>query len=220
MKTIVVFAVFLALAFKAACQPEVISFTNKAGAEFTNVTVISYNDVEVFYELPGGGGRVKLSELPAWMQKDFHYDPVKAAAKERVAAEKKAAISERLFAEVLDSADKIAAAREEAAVKKTGVKIAGEVFQVCDGGVLIQYDAYIEQIGDTGYRRYASMGFVEDCDRSKLADEQAFATTFLYPVGTYRYSTAAGSFKTVKKFTVSLASAIAWHRMNSALVSQ
>lgn len=220
MKTLFVCIALIGLTIKGVSQPSVISFTNKAGAAFNNVSVISYNDTEVFYELPGGGGRVKLSELPGWMQKDFHYDSVKAAAKEREVAEKKATIGERVFAQTLDSADKIAAAREEAAVKRTGVKIAGEVFQICYGGVLIRYGLYYEQIGDTGYPRYASMGFVEDCDRSKLADEQAFATTFLYPVGTYRYDTAAGSYKTVKKYTVSLAAAIAWRRMNSALVSQ
>lgn len=73
-------AALLLILFSVVCgmaQPATISFTNKAGEVFSNVTVIGSSPTEVYYEVPGGGARVKLADLPPQLQQAFHYDPSK-----------------------------------------------------------------------------------------------------------------------------------------------
>ncbi|HEX3718913.1 MAG TPA: hypothetical protein VH595_13170 [Verrucomicrobiae bacterium] len=62
---------------RGMAQPATISFTNKAGEVFSNVTVIGSSPTEVYYEVPGGGDRIRLADLPPQLQQAFHYDPSK-----------------------------------------------------------------------------------------------------------------------------------------------
>jgi hypothetical protein len=62
--------------------PDAITFTNKTGDVNANAHVLGHNATEVFYELPGGGARVKLAELPPSIQHDFHFCSGGASARE------------------------------------------------------------------------------------------------------------------------------------------
>src|SRR5205085_4526697 len=57
--------------------------TLKAGAEtYTNVTVTSVSATEIYFTHSLGIGNAKLKNLEPALQKRFHFDPAKAAAKQ------------------------------------------------------------------------------------------------------------------------------------------
>jgi hypothetical protein len=194
--------------------PDAITFTNKTGEVIMNAHVIAHNASEIFYELPGGGARVKLADLPRDIQKDFHYDPVAAIEADRAAAAKKAAADAKIAADKQSSYNKLISSRETSAEKKISVTLSGQVFQVCETGALIEYDHYLERVGDFTFDRYRGLGFVEDCDLSKLTDQAPFPATVLYPIGIYRCKTADGRQRSVPRYTVNLDRAVGWHRLN------
>jgi hypothetical protein len=66
------------------------------GQTYKNVEIgtVSGSRVTIFYD--GGGERVAISNLPADLQQRLHYDPALARSQDAAAAQKKAAINERL----------------------------------------------------------------------------------------------------------------------------
>jgi thiol-disulfide isomerase/thioredoxin len=56
----------------------------RAGDEvYSNVTVLSCTATDLYFSHAGGLGNAKLKNLPADLQKRFHYDPAKAAESEQ-----------------------------------------------------------------------------------------------------------------------------------------
>ena len=69
--------------------------TLKVGeATYTNVTVTSVSATEIFFIHSRGGGNAKLKNLEPALQKMFHYDPAKAAAKQEQDANSSALYSQ------------------------------------------------------------------------------------------------------------------------------
>jgi hypothetical protein len=122
---------------------------------------------------------------------------------DEIARKKKSDRMAEIERERQSSAVQLAQWRESDGVKKTGVTMSGEVFQITGGGMLVKYNVY-------GYDY--DLAFIQDCNTDAFADGQPFRASVLYPIGTYRYDTAAGSFKTVKRFTADLSRAVQWHR--------
>jgi hypothetical protein len=71
--------------FSRRCLSETnsITFTNKSGLIISNAAVLSFNAIDVFYEVTGGGARVHLADLPPTLQQQFGYDPHKASVHSR-----------------------------------------------------------------------------------------------------------------------------------------
>ncbi len=78
MKNLLTF-LFTVLAFGASAQTNMITFTNKAGEKVSGTVTLVQPD-GIVYRKDGGGGKVKFADLPAETQKQFGYDPAKAAA--------------------------------------------------------------------------------------------------------------------------------------------
>jgi hypothetical protein len=70
LSTLFILSTVAALA--ATNEPDSITFTNRAGQIAANARVIGRSATEIYYEVPGGGARVKLADLPASIQRDFH----------------------------------------------------------------------------------------------------------------------------------------------------
>jgi hypothetical protein len=95
---------------------------------------------------------------------------------------------------------------ETTSVKKTAVRIVGDVFQVTDNGMLIRYNYVHKAYGADDYQ----FAFVQDQNPNEYAEGDKLNGLIAYPVGTYRYDTKGGDTKTVRRFTVSLDRALEW----------
>jgi hypothetical protein len=87
-------AVFCApLAF--AADTNIISSLTIDGHTYTNVELgtVTASHVTIFYD--GGGQKVAISNLPAYLQKRFNYDPDVARSEDAAEAQRKAAIRQR-----------------------------------------------------------------------------------------------------------------------------
>jgi hypothetical protein len=91
IKSLLTIAVVCCAPLAFAADTNTIPFLTIGGQTFTNVEIgtVTASHVTVFYN--GGGQQVAISNLPAYLQKRFNYDPAKAAAVEQAEAEKKAA---------------------------------------------------------------------------------------------------------------------------------
>jgi hypothetical protein len=72
--------VILLVTAKIYPQTNLITFTNKGGEVISNAPIISTSAVDLFYEIPGGGARVHLADLPLEVSARFGYNPLKAKA--------------------------------------------------------------------------------------------------------------------------------------------
>ena len=127
---------------------------------------------------------------------------------------KKQQLQERNAEEQQQAAVALQEWRAREAVKKTAVKISGQILQVVDGGVLFKIYAGVSLPG--GYTQtdiaripelYGNdhvLCLIQDIKTTGLADDQWFGNSTVYPIGTYQYTTVAGGSKAVRKFTVSL----------------
>jgi len=106
------------------------------------------------------------------------------------------------------SAEQLKLWREQQAARATGVTLSGEVFQVINDGMLVKYNLVYGEFGVSSY----DLGLIQDCNSAGFADGSRFRSSFVYPIGTYRYDTAGGSTKTVKRFTASISRAVEWLR--------
>src|SRR5437867_9638118 len=71
--------------------------TLRVGTEYyTNVTVTSVSATEIFFIHSRGGGNAKLKNLDPALQKMFHFDPAKAAAKQSEEAQSNARYTQGL----------------------------------------------------------------------------------------------------------------------------
>jgi hypothetical protein len=118
---------------------------------------------------------------------------------------KKAARTAQIEYEKRQNAQLIMRTRQEQAANATAISMDGTVFQVVDDGILVNYNPNPYEV---------EMGIIEDCDKSGLSDGSRFTASRAYPIGTYRYNTAGGSTRTVKRYTISLNRATEWRRVN------
>src|SRR5436190_8889676 len=64
--------------------------TLKIGSEvYTNVTITSVTATDIYFSHSRGVGNAKLKKLDPELQKKFHFDPTKAAEKEKQQADDK-----------------------------------------------------------------------------------------------------------------------------------
>src|ERR1044071_5463387 len=88
------FAVLMLAAPSLRADNERLATLKVGEATYTNVTVTSVSATEIFFIHSRGGGNAKLKNLEPALQKMFHYDPAKAAAKQEQDANSSALYSQ------------------------------------------------------------------------------------------------------------------------------
>lgn len=183
-------------------RPSVITFTNKGGDVVSNAAVLSWNAVDVFYEVPGGGSRVHISDLPTDLQQAFKYNRKKAdifkareQSRQGIIAAEKSVAGERLAAQVAN-------AKFADSVKATKVAVCGRVIQKMNDGTLL-VDSGSAYYGQNWW--YTSDGIkgvwgtVLVVGDSQAVDGDTVCLT-VYPDGEWTYTTVTGASKTVRRF--------------------
>ncbi len=94
-----VLASFLASVFMCRADGERLTSLKVGADTFSNVTIISVTPTDVYFSHSQGMGNAKLKNLDAALQKQFHYNPERAAEKEKQQIDDKA-----LYAQVVEKA--------------------------------------------------------------------------------------------------------------------
>jgi hypothetical protein len=203
-KHAVVLVVVLLLAIGAYAQTNLITFTNKAGEVISNAPIISVNAIDLFYEVPGGGARVHLADLPPDLQQRFGYDPVKAQA----ATQKIQEIHQAQAAAAVDAAQSAAETKARQAymakVLKTKVNVYGRIIQnLADGTMLVDsgsecfgYEMFCAQDGTPGAW---GICLLVGCNKGIEGEK---VNVIAYPNGVYSYTTVSSASKTVRRYTL------------------
>lgn len=95
--------------------------------------------------------------------------------------------------------------RERDAVRSSAIETRGSVFQILSDGMLFNAGPPINELIR-----------VDDVEMNGLSDGSPMHIPAMWQVGSYRYGTASGSTRTVKRYTMDLDRAIQWHRDNPA----
>jgi hypothetical protein len=204
MKLKLIIICLAAWAFSSKADTNFITFTNVDGAVISNAPILSVNAVDVFYELPTGGGRVHLADLPTNLQARFGYDPAKAnaakaarSAKEHAEAQQTAATRHRV---ALDLSEKLFLEK----VRQTKVGIYGRVIQTIREGLLVEsgseasYNTLNWWLGDGSPGANGTCLFV-GYPGPRVVDGE-IVNAAAYPDGFFTYTTVSGAQKTVRRY--------------------
>jgi len=193
-----------------------LTFTNKSGKVYTNALVTSVSQDRVIWRDGASGGSVRLTDLPAAVQKRFGYDSAKAANVESQRADN-AALRREAFAKAKDEALRTAELKKKTdEVEAARRLIAGSILQVLDDGILVRHGTMGNEIirqaqQRAGGRSYGSLNtelvMITEVDTSNLVDG-ANARAWVYPLGTYSYTSVGGGMKTIKKYTMNKETAL------------
>jgi hypothetical protein len=203
-----------------------ITFTNTSGV-VSEAEPIRVEHGKLIYRAPGGGGSVKLSELPPYLQERFGYDPAQAAADEQQEKERRARQAQQAQAVAAQSA---AAADDEKWRKENEVVVYGKVIQKVGDELLVDayrgpilpawdhlVDQWVKVIMAERPARYGvptkkwwADGTVLLLDYPKISAvvDGDFVAAVSYPMGTYEYTAVSGGRKTVRRYTASLTKAL------------
>jgi len=226
----------LALALPALAQTNLgtITFTNKSGTVVSNAVVTKSDGVKLTYRLEGGGGTVRLADLPGELQTRFGY-----SMEATINADTVNRIRENAFRR--QQATAAAAAGEEMRKQLRRKKV--------EASLVVILARVIQRLGDTllvdcsgqgGGRGWAGYGHTPEYDKlvaakgveklrayetergtillidfpgvANVADEDGFMIV-AYPCGTYEYTAVSGGKKTVRKYTCSLDRAVEYERL-------
>ncbi|MFN3408392.1 MAG: TlpA family protein disulfide reductase [Limisphaerales bacterium] len=107
--------VFGALLASAAAQPIKLPELKVGSRTYRNVTVLGYNETDLYFTHSGGISNVKLRLLPEELQKRFEFDPRTAEIAERRQAEDNARFNQQVEQAVVDDHERrrLAARRAE-----------------------------------------------------------------------------------------------------------
>src|SRR6267154_2896251 len=90
---IIIFAGLLLATCVGKADDEQLETLKVGNQVFTNVKVTSVTSTDVYFSHSRGMGNAKLKDLDSAMQKRFHFDPAKAAAKQSEQAQANALYS-------------------------------------------------------------------------------------------------------------------------------
>ncbi len=230
MKTLLVLSCLFALGGNLTAQFAVskgvgatISFTNSRGEEIKDATVTAIAQGELIWKArrtdgTAIGGRVKLSELPEDLARDFGYDPKRAAEINAANAAKNAAQQNALAAE---RRVEMWRANQAAATKMV---VVGRVTQVTSDGMLVsaemqmpkQTSTFVNPTGrnvtpytivrtgppsEDGSPLFVGRCLITDADTAGWTDDSKVRAV-VYPNGTYTYESVGAGTRTIQKFTL------------------
>jgi hypothetical protein len=190
----------------ASSQTKFITFTNKTGEVITNAAVLSWNTVDLFYEVPGGGARVHFTDLPPDIQKRFGYDPVKGQSDAQREAIRKKYIADDIADRRAIDAERLTAQREQSqlmeAVSATKVGIYGRIIQKMEDGTMLVDSGSVFLDGGKWHENDGTPGVWGTCllvGYSQGVDGETVHVV-AYPDGEWTYTTVTGAARTVRRF--------------------
>jgi hypothetical protein len=202
--------------------PIFISFTNSTGDFITNAEVTKVLPNKLYYEIPSGGGCVRLDALPAAERAQFNYDPYAANQADTDEALKKKREQQYLA----DVAAQKALEMGKAECAQSRKTVSGKVIQKIEEGLLVDSGREaLDEVGVTTSHYYANgdasggttdavfegtkpgatcLGLVlleDDPDYDQIVDDN-LVQAIAYPDGQFTYTTANNSSKTIRRFTM------------------
>lgn len=228
--------IILMLIFSACASAQTnlgtITFTNKTSGTVVRDAIVTKNDrVRLTYKLEGGGGgTVRLAELPEQLQTRFGYS-LEMAINADTEARLRAKAYRRQQAVAADTA-RVQVRRKE--VEATMRILFVRVMQRTGEELLVNCDVSAMKTG--AWREYLQSAEFKKINKEKgapqvkqamniergivyivdhpnitnLADDDEFVV-IAYPIGTHEYTAVSGGKKTVRKYTCNLERAIAFH---------
>jgi len=199
------------------------------GNTYTNVTVkrSDPSGIDIVYD--AGAVHIPFEKLSAEIQKQYGYDPIKAAdfVKQKAAAQVQADAELAIALQQQADADKSMAKAKQSLMdaKSSPARIFGNVLQKCEGGYLVSsrgsifYAPVTTSLGAMGGGGGASGGYTNaDNKRPPLLPAGVVIFLFtskdmvdddrvdvdIYPIGEYSYIDVQGAQRTVRRYTDNL----------------
>jgi hypothetical protein len=214
--------VILLIASSSAIAVEVPNTIVVDGQTYNGVVYQSHDASRLRIMHDTGLAALPLADLPADLREKLGYDEKEAAEAEAVFSAQQAAVQsqqQKALADQAENKKRLALAKE---IEDRGVAVVANVFQVVDGGVLV--DSSISTLGlvqsvvsannllhpdrtktitkEGVVRRRLSKGdhvFIQTLEGG-LVDGGEYSGK-IYPIGTHSYTTALGAARTVAAFT-------------------
>jgi ankyrin repeat protein len=183
-----------------------VSFTNSIGEFITDaIPARLFANKLIYITTNGGGGTIRLENLPPDLRAKFHYNQDAAAEADQIDADKKARMNEYARQQAVVAQSEFERSEAEKRAGQHKAMIIGYVIQKIDAGLLVSWN----------------LGTEENSDRRTilLKDHPNYATLaandgiycWAFNDGLYSYTTVNKSENTVHAFTCSTNAAIDYY---------